>query len=158
MSKLIVIAIVIALFFVFFQFTSANKKAALENKQKGQDFLAKNKLEAGVKTTESGLQYKVLAQGTGDQHPKASDTVKVHYHGTLLDGTVFDSSVERGAPIEFGLHQVIPGWTEGLQLMVIGEKTRLFIPSDLAYGDRAAGAIKPGSTLIFDVELLGISP
>lgn len=158
MSKLVVIAIVLALFFVFYQFTSANKKAALENKKEGEDFLAKNKLEEGVITTDSGLQYKVLVQGSGDQHPKASDTVKVHYHGTLLDGTVFDSSVERGAPIEFGLHQVIPGWTEGLQLMVVGDKTRLFIPSTLAYGNRAAGAIQPGSTLIFDVELLGINP
>jgi len=83
--------------------------------------------------------------------------VKVHYHGTLIDGTVFDSSVDRGEPIGFGLNQVIPGWTEGLQLMVVGEKTRLFIPSDLAYGNRNMGVIGPGSTLIFDVELLGIN-
>jgi FKBP-type peptidyl-prolyl cis-trans isomerase len=158
MSKVLIIVVIIALFFVFLQFTSGNKKAALENKQKGQDFLAANKQEEGVITTDSGLQYKVLQSGTGQQHPKATDTVKVHYHGTLLDGTVFDSSVERGEPIEFGLHQVIKGWTEGLQLMVVGEKTRLFIPSELAYGNRAAGAIKPGSTLIFDVELLGINP
>ena len=157
MSKIIVIVILVVLFFVFLQFTSGNKKAALENKQKGEAFLAANKQEEGVRTTESGLQYKVLQPGTGDQHPKAADTVKVHYHGTLLDGTVFDSSVERGEPIEFGLHQVIKGWTEGLQLMVVGEKTRLFIPSELAYGNRAAGAIQPGSTLIFDVELLGIN-
>lgn len=158
MSKILIIVVIIALFFVFLQFTSGNKKAALENKQKGEDFLAANKQEEGVITTDSGLQYKVLQQGTGQQHPNASDTVKVHYHGTLLDGTVFDSSVERGEPIEFGLHQVIKGWTEGLQLMVVGEKARLFIPSELAYGNRAAGAIKPGSTLIFDVELLGINP
>ena len=157
MSKIVVLVIIIVLFFVFLQFTSGNKKSALENKQKGTDFLAANKAVEGVKTTESGLQYMVLEQGTGQQHPKATDTVKVHYHGTLLDGTVFDSSVERGEPIEFGLHQVIKGWTEGLQLMVVGEKTRLFIPSELAYGDRAAGTIGPGSTLIFDVELLGIS-
>lgn len=158
MSKILIIVVIIALFFVFLQFTSGNKKAALENKQKGEDFLAANKQEEGVITTDSGLQYKVLQQGTGQQRPNASDTVKVHYHGTLLDGTVFDSSVERGEPIEFGLHQVIKGWTEGLQLMVVGEKARLFIPSELAYGNRAAGAIKPGSTLIFDVELLGINP
>jgi peptidylprolyl isomerase len=156
-SKIFVLLIVIILFFVFLQYTSGKKKAALENKQKGAEYLAANGDLEGVETTESGLQYKVLQQGTGDQHPKATDTVKVHYHGTLLDGTVFDSSVERGEPIEFSLHQVIKGWTEGLQLMVVGEKTRLFIPSELAYGDRAAGTIGPGSTLIFDVELLGIN-
>ncbi|MEH6569093.1 MAG: FKBP-type peptidyl-prolyl cis-trans isomerase [Halioglobus sp.] len=142
---------------MFLRYTSGNKKAALEHKQEGAEYLAANSKLDGVATTESGLQYKVLRQGTGGQHPKATDTVKVHYHGTLLDGTVFDSSVERGEPIEFSLHQVIKGWTEGLQLMVVGEKTRLFIPSELAYGDRAAGAIGPGSTLIFDVELLGIN-
>lgn len=157
MSKIVIIVILIILFFVFLQFTSGNKKAALENKQKGADFLAANSQLEGVVTTDSGLQYKVLQPGTGQQHPTATDTVKVHYHGTLLDGTVFDSSVERGQPIEFGLHQVIKGWTEGLQLMVVGEKTRLFIPSELAYGNRATGSIKPGSTLIFDVELLGIN-
>lgn len=157
MSKILVILIIIALFFAFLQYTSGKKKSALENKQKGLEFLAANRLSDGVETTESGLQYKVLQQGTGTEHPKATDTVKVHYHGTLLDGTVFDSSVERGAPIEFGLHQVISGWTEGVQLMVVGEKTRFFIPSELAYGDRAAGSIGPGSTLIFDVELLGIN-
>ena len=157
MSKIVVLLIIAILFFVFLQYTSGKKKAALENKQKGAEFLAANRNLEGVETTGSGLQYKVLQQGTGHKHPKATDTVKVHYHGTLLDGSVFDSSVERGQPIEFGLHQVINGWTEGLQLMVVGEKTRLFIPSDLAYGDRATGAIGPGSTLIFDVELLGIS-
>ena len=157
MYKFIIIAIIVILFFVFLQYTSGNKKAALENKQKGEEYLSANRGLEGVKTTGSGLQYKVLEQGTGEQHPKANDTVKVHYHGTLLDGTVFDSSVERGEPIEFSLHQVIKGWTEGLQLMVVGEKTRLFIPSELAYGNRATGAIAPGSTLIFDVELLGIN-
>ncbi|MFT7288342.1 MAG: peptidylprolyl isomerase [Halieaceae bacterium] len=157
MFKIIALLIIIVLFFVFLKYTSGNKKAALENEQKGVEYLAANRNLEGVETTESGLQYKVLQQGTGDQHPKATDTVKVHYHGTLLDGSVFDSSVERGEPIEFGLHQVIKGWTEGLQLMVVGEKTRLFIPSELAYGSRAAGSIAPGSTLIFDVELLGIN-
>jgi len=156
-SKIIILLIIIILFFVFLQYTSGKKKTALENKQKGAQYLADNGSLEGVQTTESGLQYKVLKQGTGHQHPKATDTVKVHYHGTLLDGSVFDSSVERGEPIEFGLNQVIKGWTEGLQLMVVGEKTRLFIPSDLAYGDRAAGTIGPGSMLIFDVELLGIN-
>ena len=157
MSKIVFVLIIIILFFVFLQYTSGKKKAALENKQKGAEYLAANRVLEGVETTESGLQYKVLQQGTGQQHPKATDTVKVHYHGTLLDGSVFDSSVERGEPIEFSLHQVIKGWTEGLQLMVVGEKTRLFIPSELAYGDRAAGTIGPGSTLIFDVELLEIN-
>ncbi len=157
MSKIAIVVVIVILFFVFLQFTSANKKAAEENKQKGADFLAANKDAEDVITTASGLQYLVLEQGAGQQHPEARDTVKVHYHGTLLDGTVFDSSVERGEPIEFGLGQVIKGWTEGLQLMVVGQKTRLFIPSELAYGNRSAGAIKPGSTLIFDVELLEIN-
>jgi peptidylprolyl isomerase len=103
------------------------------------------------------LQYLVLNAGTGTEHPGPTDKVKVHYHGTMIDGSVFDSSVDRGQPIEFGLNQVIRGWTEGLQLMVVGEKSRLFIPSDLAYGDRGAGPIPPASTLIFDVELLGIN-
>ncbi|RLA19401.1 MAG: FKBP-type peptidyl-prolyl cis-trans isomerase, partial [Gammaproteobacteria bacterium] len=111
----------------------------------------------GVITTTSGLQYLILNEGTGSIHPKASDKVKVHYHGTLIDGTVFDSSVNRGEPISFGLNQVIKGWTEGLQLMVVGEKRRLFIPSNLGYGNRAAGSIAPGSVLTFDVELLGIN-
>ena len=114
--------------------------------------------QEGVVTTESGLQYKVLTKGTGEENPTANDRVKVHYHGTLIDGTVFDSSVARGQAIEFGLNQVIKGWTEGLQLMVEGEKTRLFIPSELAYGNRPAGAIPAGSTLIFDVELIKINP
>ena len=157
MSKIAIVVVIVILFFVFLQFTSGNKKSAEENKQKGADFLEANKDAEDVITTASGLQYLVLEQGTGQQHPEARDTVKVHYHGTLLDGTVFDSSVERGEPIEFGLGQVIKGWTEGLQLMVVGQKIRLFIPSELAYGNRSAGAIKPGSTLIFDVELLEIN-
>lgn len=125
--------------------------------QQGVEFLAKNKTEEGVKSTESGLQYKVLQEGTGSDHPRPNDRVKVHYHGTLIDGTVFDSSVDRGEPIDFGLNQVIAGWTEGVQLMVVGEKTRLFVPSELAYGSSGAGPIGPDATLIFDVELLGIN-
>lgn len=126
-----------------------------EEKAKGAAFLAENKKKEGVVETASGLQYKVITMGTGAK-PTATDRVKVHYHGTLLDGTVFDSSVQRGEPITFGLNQVIPGWTEGVQLMPIGSKFIFYIPSNLAYGDRAAGSIKPGSTLIFEVELLDI--
>ena len=129
--------------------------AAAENKAKGEEFLANNKNAEGVNETASGLQYKVLREGTG-LTPGARDVVRVHYHGTLVDGTVFDSSIERGQPIEFGLNQVIPGWTEGLQLMKEGDKTRLFIPSELAYGKRKAGVIPSGSMLIFDVELIAV--
>lgn len=157
MSKLIVVVIAIALLVFYFQRNSGNKKVAEENIKTGAEFLAANKLKEGVITTASGLQYLKLIAGTGDKHPGSKDRVTVHYHGTLLDGTVFDSSVDRGQSIDFGLNQVIPGWTEGLQLMVVGEKARLFIPSNLAYGNRTAGAISPGSTLIFDVELLGIN-
>jgi len=150
--------IILAAFVVWFIAQQyMNRSKAKINMQLGQEFLTKNSTLDGVKTTASGLQYKVLEVGSGNTHPIATDKVKVHYHGTLIDGTVFDSSVERGEPISFRLDQVIPGWTEGVQLMVEREKTRFFIPSDLAYGNRAAGKIKPGSTLIFDVELLGIN-
>ncbi len=108
-------------------------------------------------STASGLKYEVLKHGTGTVSPKATDTVKVHYHGTLLDGTVFDSSVERGQPISFPLNQVIPGWTEGVQLMKVGDKFRFVIPPALAYGpDSPSPKIPPNSTLVFEVELLGI--
>ncbi|MCJ8271412.1 MAG: FKBP-type peptidyl-prolyl cis-trans isomerase, partial [Psychrosphaera sp.] len=120
-------------------------------------FLAENGKKDGVKSTESGLQYEVLNSGNGSAHPSAKDKVKVHYHGTLADGTVFDSSVDRGEPLSFRLNQVIKGWTEGLQLMVVGEKTRFFIPSSLAYGNRSTGSIPAGAMLIFDVELLAIN-
>jgi FKBP-type peptidyl-prolyl cis-trans isomerase len=107
-------------------------------------------------TTASGLKYQVLKQGTGTVSPKATDTVNVHYHGTLLDGTIFDSSVQRGQPISFPLNGVIAGWTEGLQLMKVGDKFRFQIPPNLAYGEASRPSIPPNSTLIFDVELLGI--
>ena len=158
MIKIVIAVIAIVLVVLFFQRSNATRKTAEENTQKGNSFLAANKLEEGVNTTDSGLQYLVLEPGSGTEHPDASDVVKVHYHGTLIDGTVFDSSVDRGAPIEFALHQVIKGWTEGVQLMVVGEKTRFFIPAGLAYGNRSTGAIGAGSTLIFEVELLGINP
>jgi FKBP-type peptidyl-prolyl cis-trans isomerase len=110
-----------------------------------------------MKTTPSGLKYQVLKQGTGTASPKPTDTVKVHYHGTLLDGTVFDSSVERGEPISFPLNGVIPGWTEGLQLMKVGDKFKFEIPPNLAYGANSPSPkIPPNSTLVFEVELLGI--
>ena len=126
-------------------------------KTAGTAFLAENKSKPGVTTLPSGLQYMVLTEGTGPK-PTASDKVKCHYHGTLIDGTVFDSSVERGQPATFPVNGVIKGWVEALQLMNTGSKWRLFIPSELAYGDRQAGAkILPGSTLIFDVELLEIA-
>ncbi|MCI7555306.1 MAG: FKBP-type peptidyl-prolyl cis-trans isomerase [Bacteroidales bacterium] len=126
-----------------------------ETKAQGEEFLAANKLREGVITTESGLQYEVIKQGKGPK-PTADSKVKVHYHGTLIDGTVFDSSVDRGEPIEFSLNQVIKGWTEGVQLMPVGSKYKFYIPQDLGYGSRAAGQIPPYSTLIFEVELLGI--
>ncbi|TYP98246.1 FKBP-type peptidyl-prolyl cis-trans isomerase FklB [Tenacibaculum adriaticum] len=127
-----------------------------ENKKAGEDFLAENKIKPGVQTTESGLQYIVLKEGKGAS-PKATDKVKVHYHGTLLDGTVFDSSVDRKEPAEFGVSQVIKGWTEGLQLMNPGAKYKFFIPQDLAYGAQQRGAqIKPFSALVFEVELLEV--
>ncbi len=126
-----------------------------DTKAQGEQFLAENALREGVIVTESGLQYEVLKMGKGKK-PAATDRVKVHYHGTLIDGTVFDSSVDRGEPITFGLNQVIAGWTEGVQLMPVGSKFRFYIPQELGYGSRAAGDIPPYSTLIFDVELLGI--
>jgi|HubBroStandDraft_1064217.scaffolds.fasta_scaffold59511_2 FKBP-type peptidyl-prolyl cis-trans isomerase FklB len=129
---------------------------ALGNKKLGQDFLAANAKKPGIVTLPSGLQYQVLKEGAGPK-PKLTDMVRVHYHGTLIDGRVFDSSVDRGQPIELNVNGVIPGWTEALQLMAVGSKWKLFIPSNLAYGDRQAGQmIAPGSTLIFDVELLDI--
>ena len=126
-----------------------------ETKAQGEEFLAANKLREGVITTESGLQYEVIKEGKGPK-PTADSKVKVHYHGTLIDGTVFDSSVDRGEPIEFSLNQVIKGWTEGVQLMPVGSKYKFYIPQDLGYGSRAYGQIPPYSTLIFEVELLGI--
>lgn len=126
-----------------------------DTKAKGEEFLAENAKREGVIVTASGLQYEVITMGKG-KTPTATDKVKVHYHGTLIDGTVFDSSVERDEPITFGLNQVIPGWTEGVQLMPVGSKFRFFIPQNLGYGSRQAGDIPPYSTLIFEVELLGI--
>ena len=132
------------------------KEAQSANVEAGEKFLAENAKRDGVTTTTTGLQYEVLAEGSGDS-PKETDQVTVHYHGTLIDGTVFDSSVERGQPATFPVNGVIPGWVEALQLMNPGAKYKLFIPSNLAYGERGAGgSIGPNATLIFEVELISI--
>lgn len=136
-------------------FQNQADKSGNENKVKGQAFLAQNKTKTGIQSTASGLQYKVLTAGTGLK-PAETDKVKVHYHGTLIDGTVFDSSVERGEPATFGVTQVIKGWVEALQLMPVGSKWTLYIPSDLAYGPQGPPSIGPNQTLIFDVELIEI--
>src|SRR5689334_15930890 len=134
----------------------AEQKAAAEkNKTEGAAFLAKNKSKSGVKSTASGLQYEVEKEGSGPK-PKATDTVKVNYLGTKIDGTKFDSSYDRGQPATFPLNGVIKGWSEGLQLMPVGSKYKLYVPAELAYGENAPGPIGPNATLIFEVELLGI--
>lgn len=130
-------------------------QAGERNRTEGEAFLARNREEAGVQTTPSGLQYRVVRQGSG-RRPVPSDRVRVHYQGALLDGSVFDSSYERARPAEFGLNQVIPGWTEGVALMPIGSKFRFWIPSGLGYGTRGTEGIPPNSTLVFDVELLDV--
>lgn len=132
-----------------------NEAKYADDIQAGKTFLAANSKKAGVMTTKSGLQYKIITDGTGPI-PTAESKVKTHYKGTLIDGTVFDSSYDRGEPITFPVNGVIPGWTEALQLMKVGSKWELYIPSELAYGERDMGKIKPYSTLIFIVELLGI--
>ncbi len=131
------------------------QKEALDNKQKSADYLAANAKKPGVTTTASGLQYEVITAGNGSK-PKPTDVVKVHYQGTLTDGSVFDSSIQRGEPATFQLDQVIPGWTEALQLMPVGSKYRLTLPPDLAYGEQGAGPIPANAVLIFEVELLSI--
>ncbi|MGD8385358.1 MAG: FKBP-type peptidyl-prolyl cis-trans isomerase, partial [Lysobacterales bacterium] len=130
-------------------------KVGAKNLAEGQKFLAENKTKPGVKTTASGLQYQVIKMGEGPK-PKSTDTVKVNYRGTLLNGTEFDSSYARKEPISFALDRVIPGWTEGLQLMPVGSKFKFFVKPELAYGENGGGPIPPNATLIFDVELLGI--
>lgn len=134
----------------------ASEKKAITNKEKGEAFLAANAKKSGVQVTASGLQYEIMKDAQGEK-PTAESTVKVHYHGTTIDGEVFDSSVERGEPATFPLNGVIKGWTEGLQLMSVGAKYKFFIPAEIGYGNRQAGAkIGPNSTLIFEVELLEI--
>ena len=136
--------------------TKVNQSKGSDNREEGLKFLAENRKKKGVTELPSGLQFEILKEGDGEI-PKATDQVKCHYHGTLIDGTVFDSSVQRGQPAVFPVNGVIQGWVEALQLMSTGSKWRLYIPSDLAYGSHGAGgAIGPHSTLIFDVELLKI--
>ncbi len=136
--------------------TKARQEVVSKNLQKGEDFLAANKSKDGVVTLDSGLQYQIMKEGTGDK-PSATDKVKTHYHGTLIDGTVFDSSVDRGEPATFPVNGVIKGWTEALQLMPVGSKWKLFIPAGLAYGERGSpGGIGPNEALVFEVELLEI--
>lgn len=140
----------------FRQRAQEEKKALAEkNKTEGEAFLKENATKEGVSATESGLQYKVLKEGTGAT-PKATDTVEVHYRGTLLDGTEFDSSYKTGTPMKFALHRVIPAWTEGVQLMKVGSKYMFFVPSNLGYGERGSRAIGPNAMLTFEIELLRI--
>jgi FKBP-type peptidyl-prolyl cis-trans isomerase len=137
-------------------FQNAGERKGQDNLEEGNAFLETNKAREGITITESGLQYEVLTAGTGAK-PTAADQVRVHYHGTLIDGTVFDSSVDRGEPATFGVGQVIPGWTEALQLMPTGSKWKVYLPSAIAYGERGAGGeIGPNAALIFEVELLEI--
>jgi FKBP-type peptidyl-prolyl cis-trans isomerase FklB len=141
---------------LFDKLNQAKQEKLQATLNEGLNFLAENSQKEGVIVLESGLQYEILVEGNGPK-PSATDTVTCHYHGTLIDGRVFDSSVQRGAPASFPLNRVISGWTEGLQLMGVGSKWRLYLPPHLAYGDRQAGAlIQPNSSLIFEVELLGI--
>jgi FKBP-type peptidyl-prolyl cis-trans isomerase FklB len=138
------------------QLQDKNKEVGEKNKQDGEAFLAENKKKSGVMTTPTGLQYKIITTGTGPK-PTTNDTVIAHYRGTLIDGTEFDSSYKRGEPTEFAVTGVIKGWTEALQMMPVGSKWQLFIPSALAYGERGSGRnIGPGATLLFDIELVGI--
>jgi FKBP-type peptidyl-prolyl cis-trans isomerase len=132
------------------------KAMAGDNKKKGDAFLAENKKKKGITTTKSGLQYEVIKEGDGPS-PKKTDKVTAHYHGTLLDGKVFDSSVQRNEPLEIGVSDVIKGWTEALQLMKVGSKWKLYIPSELAYGENGPPGIGPNTTLIFEVELISIN-
>jgi len=158
-NKVIFLIIAIALIgYYFINSSGASSAEIAANHKIGADFMEANRTVDGVKTTSSGLQYLVLEKGTGTQYPLATDQVEVHYEGKLLDGTVFDSSLKRGQSISFGLNQVIKGWTEGVQLMVVGDKTRFFIPANMAYGNKGAGSDIPGgATLIFEVNLLGIN-
>jgi FKBP-type peptidyl-prolyl cis-trans isomerase FkpA len=152
-----VISVITALLIGFTMFSMANATSPEENKAQGSAFLAENAKKPNVTTTASGLQYQILAPGTGSKSPTATDNVTVHYKGTTIDGKEFDSSYSHGGPVTFPLNRVIPGWTEGVQLMKEGAKYRFFIPSELAYGEQGAGdMIGPNAALVFDVELIKV--
>jgi len=150
-------AILFAMGAILFYRNWKSSRAAVQHIQEGTKFLEENGQREGVITTASGLQYEIVEEGTGEVHPNSNSKVTVHYHGTLIDGSVFDSSVERGDAIIFKVKQVIKGWQEGLQLMVAGQKIRLYIPHNLAYGKRGLGKVPPGSVLIFDVLLINLN-
>lgn len=151
----VVVAVIALLLLVFAGGTPA--PASVQTRQSNDQFLAENGQQEGVMTTASGLQYRLVTDAPGDVFPSASDTVTVNYEGRLLDGTVFDSSYQRGTPATFPLNGVIQGWTEGLQLMTVGDKYTFWIPADLGYGEQGQGPIPANSVLVFDVELLGIN-
>jgi len=152
-----VISIITVFIIGITMFSMANATSPEENKAAGVAFLAENAKKPNIVTTDTGLQYEILTKGTGTVSPKATDNVTVHYKGTTIDGTEFDSSYGRGSPTSFPLNRVIPGWTQGVQLMTEGAKYRFFIPSELAYGEHGAGGvIAPNATLIFEVELIKI--
>jgi len=156
--NIVLIVLIVLLVIYALKRAGVFSKGAAENETVGEAYLAENALRNEVTQTDSGLQYEVLTEGEGDSRPAATDTVLVHYHGTLMNGSVFDSSVKRGEPISFPLNRVIPGWTEGVQLMTKGAKYKFYIPARLAYGNRQVGTIPGGSLLIFEVELLDINP
>lgn len=150
--------IIISIFVILYAYHRiTSNKTALKNIQLGANFLAENGQKEAIITTSSGMQYEILNKGDGTVFPRETSKVKVHYHGTLINGAQFDSSVVRGKPISFSLNKVIKGWIEGVQLMNEGDMFRFYIPSDLAYGKRAVGKIPAGSLLIFDIELLEIN-
>ncbi|TNC88199.1 FKBP-type peptidyl-prolyl cis-trans isomerase [Thalassolituus sp.] len=157
MFNIILVALIVVLVIYALKRAGVGSKGAEANIAEGRAFLETNRDREEVTETSTGLQYEIITEGTGDKHPAASSRVTVHYHGTLLNGSVFDSSVQRNEPIAFGLNQVIPGWTEGVQLMTEGAKYRFWIPADLGYGNRKVGTIPAGSVLVFEVELLGIA-
>lgn len=156
MLNLFLLCIIIALIFLIVKSSLNNAKIAKQNIELQNQYLAENKLRPDVIETVTGLQYEMLVANSNGQQPSKTSKVKCHYHGTLIDGTVFDSSVERNTPLSFSLNQVIPGWTEVLQLMKTGEKVKAVIPYNLAYGKRAVGKIPPASLLIFEIELLEV--
>ncbi len=157
MLNILLVLVIAGLLIYALKRAGVGDTSAAENREEGAGFLAKNEEVTGVVTLESGVQIQFMEPKQEGVHPTVSDRVTVHYEGRLINGDVFDSSIQRGEPIAFGLNQVIAGWTEGLQHMAVGDKARLFIPSEHGYGNRKAGSIPAGSVLIFEVELLGIN-